>query len=283
MFNHIHKLVVATSLVVMLAGCSVSFTYKYLDWLILWRVDDYITFNSQQDVLFETELDQLIQWHKSTEIPRYITFLDKLSRYLNADAGVNEEQVSSIIHDLRDAWLRLSEAGYLPLSKLALSLSPQQIKALTASIEDDINEAESEIGTVEEQQDEFYDNSIEFLSDWIGNLTTEQKALLIAWSEQKAPTRLRHLTYKKAWLAHLKYTLMRRENQPIFSKEFKRLITELDTFKTAEYLAIREQNRALWVRYIVQLSKSLTPQQKKRATKKLDELRTELKQIRDND
>ena len=59
------RIFVLVSLLAALAGCSNSFVYNQLDWLIPWYLGDYVDLNREQQRAFKEQLGELLRWHRS--------------------------------------------------------------------------------------------------------------------------------------------------------------------------------------------------------------------------
>ena len=60
-------------------GCALKFMYNQLDWLIPWYVDDYISFDPAQEVLFDARLEQYLRWHRQEQLPQYADFFESVA------------------------------------------------------------------------------------------------------------------------------------------------------------------------------------------------------------
>ena len=59
-------------LTLLAAGCTMSFTYNHLDWLIPWYVDDYVDLSRQQRQVLQSQLGPVLQWHREEELEHYL-------------------------------------------------------------------------------------------------------------------------------------------------------------------------------------------------------------------
>ena len=80
------RLVVAQLFVssILLIGCTASFTYNRLNWLIPWYVDGYVDLTREQRKALAGQLEPLLQWHRREELLRYVAILDRIERDLAA-------------------------------------------------------------------------------------------------------------------------------------------------------------------------------------------------------
>jgi len=72
------KKIIVIGLVLLLSGCSTKFVYKNLDWLVYWYVDDFVELSDEQERMVDVKLATWLEWHKNTEIPKYVAHLNEL-------------------------------------------------------------------------------------------------------------------------------------------------------------------------------------------------------------
>ena len=60
------------------SGCTTKLAYDFLDWGLYWELRDYVKFNRDQRFRVKDEISQLIDWHRSEELPQYADQLENL-------------------------------------------------------------------------------------------------------------------------------------------------------------------------------------------------------------
>lgn len=99
----------AIVLLALVAGCSsTTFFYNRLPIFVGWYVGDYVTLSREQGVLFDAQLEILLDWHRQAELPQYITLLDSLSVAL--DDTFTETELSLVYDAFQAAAERLRSA-----------------------------------------------------------------------------------------------------------------------------------------------------------------------------
>lgn len=63
----------------LLNGCAVRMLYNWLDWAIVWKLDDYFALNRQQKAVLDQQVESLLQWHRYQALPDYVVALRALS------------------------------------------------------------------------------------------------------------------------------------------------------------------------------------------------------------
>ena len=90
-------------LTLLAAGCTMSFTYNHLDWLIPWYVDDYVDLSRQQRQLLQGQLGPVLQWHREEELERYLELLDQIEADLAGEVTAAQVEVNDLSQSRRTA------------------------------------------------------------------------------------------------------------------------------------------------------------------------------------
>ena len=94
------------------SGCTTKLAYDFLDWGLYWELRDYVKFNRDQRFRVKDEISQLIDWHRSEELPQYADQLEKLSKELKS--GITVGQLEESLITLETAGSELLLKPYLP-------------------------------------------------------------------------------------------------------------------------------------------------------------------------
>jgi len=75
---YLKSLCLLLALGLLVSACSkAGLAYRNLDWVISWRVNQYLDLDSQQKAWFKPKLQEHLTWHCSTELPRYVDWLQR--------------------------------------------------------------------------------------------------------------------------------------------------------------------------------------------------------------
>ena len=177
------KLIAALLLTLLAAGCTMSFTYNHLDWLIPWYVDDYVDLSRQQRQLLQGQLGPVLQWHREEELERYLELLDRIEADLAGE--VTTAQVLSWADEIIAAAERVEENMVSVALQFGATLSDEQLAEFMESVWEEHREYEEEfLGRTDvEYIEETKDNLEEFLERFTGRLNDEQDAVLLRAAE----------------------------------------------------------------------------------------------------
>jgi hypothetical protein len=117
------------SLTLGVAGCSaVKISYNNAPELGYWWLDSYLDFGEVQSLTLRSDLVALQRWHRESELPAYISTLEKLQRM--APANVTPEQVCDLLTELKPRFQALVDQAEPTIVALAPTLKAEQLDHL---------------------------------------------------------------------------------------------------------------------------------------------------------
>jgi hypothetical protein len=164
-----------------LPGCStVKLGYQNAPELGYWWLDSYLDFNDAQSLQVRAELAALQTWHRQSELPLYVSSLDKLQRL--APANVSAAQVCGLIDALRPRLQILLDRLEPAIVTLAPTLTPAQLEHLARQFEKRQQKWRDEwlLGTAQERQERRLTRLSERAERFYGRLDESQLAILRA-------------------------------------------------------------------------------------------------------
>ena len=112
-----------------LTACSaVKLGYSALPELAYWRLDAYLDFDDTQAPQVRDVLDKLHQWHRSHELPRYVTLLAQAERIAPAD--ITPAQACALLDQARERMAAMVRHAEPALAATAASLTAAQLQHL---------------------------------------------------------------------------------------------------------------------------------------------------------
>lgn len=202
----------ALALCLTLGGCSSTFIYNQLDWLIPWYADDYVDLTRDQSRDLKARLQPLLQWHREQELQRYLTLVDEI------EADLTEPVTTAVIErwmtELWRAYERLEIEALPTLYAMGESLSDEQMQEFVDNLYKDQDKLEekylerSDGDYISESDDNFQDN----LKDLLGRLSAEQKQRISYGSAQLERFDDAWLDERRRWIDTLAAILIQRED-----------------------------------------------------------------------
>lgn len=260
----------------LLGGCSNTFVYNQLDWLIPWYLDDYVDLTRDQKRDFKEELRGLLRWHRNEELASYIVILDRIEADLRQPLAA--AQVEGWANQGMAAWERIEERMLPMLFDLGGDLSDEQMAEFVARLERGQRELEEEYL---ERSDEEYvadarENLEENLSDFMGRLTDEQSGVIDAAAESLQRFDFAWLEERRQWLVTLAGLLQR---EPGWEDAIVAAMNERDRSHSETYRTIYNHNAVIINQAIAEVLNLRTEKQDARLLGEIEDFRRDLRKL----
>jgi len=257
-------------LCLLITSCTSKVALRFLDWQIVWWVEDYVSWDVSQQVEFDARLKQQLDWHKKTQLPVYGQYLRQLKSDL--DQPVSEPLLRKHMEAMRLMWGTTLNHVADDVVFMLSDLDDEQI-------EDIVNHLHE---TIEESEEDYFDSNPQkrlkgkikrtqkMAKRFVGRLNKEQITLITEWSEGTADNQLAWLENRKKWTVSLHDALRSRQNVG-FEEKIKQL------FVNSEYLwdeADRQrsaENYTAGVELTISLFNTLTVKQHRHVRETLDD------------
>ena len=258
-----------------LTGCGTQFTYNNLDWLIHWYVDDFIDLNRTQTQVFDDNFEQWQQWHRSEELPKYHAHLQTIKAQIQ-NKSLTEVELEQHFLDVQGYWEALRDRVSPGLATMATTLTEKQIEELFEQLQEDNDDQQ-------EEHDEFYAMSEEErskdrlkrlekgLKEWIGKLTSEQKAVVKRYQPEFKRNWQNWIDFHKTMRDDAKNLFEDRAVNPDFEAQLLHLMTNPDRYRSEEMIANSDFNRELYSKLTAEILLTLTPKQTRRLIAKIED------------
>ncbi len=267
------RVLVLVTLFTTLAGCSNSFVYNQLDWLIPWYLDDYVDLNREQQRAFKEQLRALLRWHRSEELASYVAILDDIEADLSQP--LTADQVEAWANQALAAYQRI-EDRMLPIAfELGRDLSDEQMAEFIAKLQDDQQELEEKY--LERSDEEYIEDTTENLSenlaDFLGRLTEEQKSVIATAAAGLQRFDAAWLDERRQWNVTLTRLLQR---EPGWEEAVMTALRERDANRTESYRQSYSHNAVIVNQTIADVLNLRTDRQSARLLDELGDLRRDL-------
>ena len=175
------------ALALLLGACSAArVAYNQAPNLTYWWLDGYVDFTGAQSPPARADIDRFFAWHRSAELPLYAQRLAQWQTLAQKD--ISTEQTCSEVDAIRASFNRMSERGVVPLTTLALQLSPAQLDHMQRhQTKGDENFTKDFLrGTPAQRLNKRLDSTIDRYETLYGSLTDAQRQQLKTGLQQSA-------------------------------------------------------------------------------------------------
>ena len=250
-------------------GCA-KLVYNRLDTIAAWYIGDLVSLDDQQRSDVRAWLGQTLQWHRTSELSRYATFLREFATEVAQPSGRStfERAFGRVEEFLGDLTAQTAPQA----TRLLLELSPAQVEELLTNLEEKSNERS------EDERDAIRDGTWQAkqikstqrqLKRWTGAISDEQKRLVDETMQHIQPTTLEWLESQRHWRGALREAFSNRDTA---EKRILQLLREPDMQWTAQYKTKEASNRQQFLSLLTALDASLTPAQRERMQRELTNL-----------
>lgn len=256
------KLLFALVAAWMLSGCSATrVAYENADTLLRWRATSYLDVHGDESEQLDGAIDAFLAWHRAQALPQYARISDEGAKRIAA--GLSREDLvwgyDSLVAQARES-VRAAAARIAPLLD---RLSDEQLKHIESRFAEDNRRFAREFlrGSEKERRKRRVKRDVEWLEDWVGELSEPQVERIRQYSEQ-APIFSEHRDRDRRRLQAGFLSIVRaREAQ----KRLPEAAASWDLGRDAEYLAANEARFREFYAMLLDIDRTLAPEQRARA------------------
>ncbi|HUP30106.1 MAG TPA: DUF6279 family lipoprotein [Usitatibacter sp.] len=269
--NRSARVVLLLAASVMLAACgaltklvysNATLAYSNLAPMATWMVDDYVDLSDGQKDWVRERITRVMQWHRSTELPQYRRFLERVLR--ESEEPFTVQEIGEAYADLRLAYHRMAEQLIPDVADFLVQLDHDQLAQMQKRFADDNRKfvKESTRGTAEERREQRIGKMVQHMEGWLGEVNEAQRKL-IEERYQALPEyveeRLADRKYRQAEMLEL---LRARAGKEAVAASLRKLLIDTDTWRRPEYLKrMRDRDQRMFELFAA-LSATLTPEQR---------------------
>jgi hypothetical protein len=260
----------------LVAGCTASFTYNHLDWLIPWYVESYVDLTRDQKRSLREQLEPVLAWHREKELVRYMEILDNMNAAL--DAPLTGAQVNGWIQDIVTAVER-TEFSMVRLGlEFGDQLSDAQMQEFVDSLwqrQRDFEEEfleRSDAEYVEDNADELAD----FLDDLLGRLSDAQKQRLQSAAQSLCRFDRPWLADSEDWLRELEPLLERRTG---WQADVEAAFRARKSHRSPEFRTCLDRNYAVISEAVADVCNEANERQRDHLRREMADLRSRIQKL----
>jgi len=245
-----------------LAYTNAALAYDNAAPMLTWVVGDYVDLSGGQKEWVRQRLRKALDRHRQRELPQYRAFLRfALER---ADAPFSEADVERMHDDVRSYYHRTLEYVLPDAAELLSQLDAEQIQSLQDKLDEDDRKyrREASKSRLDERRRKEADKFVEHLESWVGDLSDEQKELVlqrVQAFEDFSKERLADRRYRESEVLRLVRSHVPHEEMVA---SLRRLFIDTDGWRPAAYREKLRQRERQVSTMLADLSATFTPEQR---------------------
>ena len=233
-----------------LSGCGVRMLYHQLDWLIPWQLQDYVTLDGSQRLELEVLVEDRLDWHCRTQLPRYAEWLRAVEHDLRSEA-VSAQWVAERADDAGVFWTELMRPLSHDVAAILMQASDAQIAELFSNLDARTRE---QTKTLVNREDhvlvrERAERLEQRLRRWFGRMNADQRARIQTWSEDVGPFAHEWLENRARWQTQFRHALDESDRRPeSLQPALERLMVRPEQTWSPDYVErLDRQRKATWL------------------------------------
>jgi hypothetical protein len=262
--------------VALLAGCTATFTYNHLDWLIPWWVDGYVDLSREQRQLLQQRLEPALRWHREEELLRYAQWLDEVDTALSGPVTTTE--VEGWMNDLVTAAERLEDAVLEVALDFGETMSDIQLAEFMESVWERHRKYEEEF--LERSDTAYREDQFDEMSGYarrlIGRLSPEQERVLLQAAEDMQRLDTAWLEEHELWLQRVGPLM---QHGPGWKDAIRAAHQERRKNRTVRYHEIFDHNLAVISTAFADVLNQMSQRQRTHASREIEKLHKKLFQL----
>lgn len=258
----IAKVTLAVALATLLGGCSaLRLAYENADSYLHYRANSYLDLDGKASDDLDERIDEFFAWHRKNALPQYARIAEEAAKRL--DKGLSREDLvwgyDALVAHARQS-LRVAGERMAPLLD---RLTPQQIAHMEKRFAEDNRKFAKEHlrGSEAERRKRRAKRVEERLEDWVGSLSPVQLEKVRQFSERTPLYDELRERDRKRLQGELLDMIRKHEAE----KRLPDWAANWERNRDPAHLAASERFRGEYYALLVELDKTLTPEQRGRA------------------
>lgn len=278
----LYRLAAMLVVLAVVSGCGrFTFIYGFAEAAIAREVDYHLDLDQEEKIQVEKKIEELLDWHSATMLPRYATFL-------NAQAAVIERRppsraaVTAMITGLRDLLDELV-AGAAPFTAdiLVDHTEPERVHYLQQRMRERLEERR------EEEAETPYDERLEKrtkritgnFENLVGNLNEAQLQIVSRYAAATNRDSAKWLHTRANRQRAFTDFLSRRPDEAEISAFIHRILLRPQEIVDPEYKAVSDARWSRFEVFLHQMTETFTPEQRATLSQNLRDYAAEMQAI----
>jgi hypothetical protein len=253
-------------------GCGVKTIYNHMDRLIIWGVDDLVTFDDAQERYLHDEVEAVMYWHRTTQLPIYARGLEHLADEL--DRGPSQEDLLETEQTMT-AWADAIGQQTNPVAaELLYSMTDAQLTELGNGLDANNEKWLKPYRGLDTQAraDKWAKEYIDLMENFAPRLTSAERGFVQRSSASYVSDDAAWLDYRKRWQRDLIARVREAKAQDAFDRfslAYADMSNHRERWYGDDYQRILDGNASLYRSVTLELLQMLGDERRKKLTAKL--------------
>jgi len=262
MIKHTTRTIIVAAFVAVIAACSFKTLYNRLDYLIPEYVEGMVTLDDVLEEKLEYSTLVLLKWHRNTQLEQYADWLSALQRDMGTQ--LTEQNVELRIAEMDQFWRSLSEKINDEMAHLLPLLNKEQLAELFINLEDTNEEFREEFVDLndEERIEDYIERMSSTYENWISGLTDEQTRMVEQAATELVSTAELRMQRRLEWQHGIREILAEDDTNQNKTGRLRQFLAGFEDIDDETMKEKSDINRGIIVRLTVQISHTMTEDQK---------------------
>jgi hypothetical protein len=238
--------------------------------------ESYFNFRESQRVELEKKLDQFFDWHRKSELPKIVLFLEDFK--VRHKDGFDKEDINWVKTELNLFWQRILINAEKDIASFLLTVDDSQIFDMNKKFhekEDDTLTKQSKMSLVELRQD-ILERTYKALENWLGDLEPSQKEKIEIWTQPDPYWVAVKLRNRKKFQSDLIELLRSKDT---LKQNIHSWISDPESHWTKEYKVNIKTKIEEWEAITLSIDSIILPSQREHVAEKFDDIISDLKDL----
>ncbi|HET9237836.1 MAG TPA: DUF6279 family lipoprotein [Oligoflexus sp.] len=271
----------ALACLTLLSACSLrKVIISQLDWFLMRKMDHYFDLTDQQYEQFSKKGKTHLNWFGETQIPGLILEIERIRA---TQAPLDPAYMKNLLDERsRSLWNAMADRMAADAAELFRQLTPQQFdhfeKALEEDSEDYVEIVQLPPGKFKKAYRDLQDEIMDKMENWVGPLTDEQKARIVAITAMSQEDYAREVSI----LVEIKKEFLRQVKEKVKEggvEAFLKSWARQPNIRGERYAMYQDWQVTRQLNLWIEMEKMVTEKQRKHREEKLAQLISDLKII----
>jgi hypothetical protein len=269
----------AVSAIFAATACTTGFVYNRLDRVVSWYVNGMVSLDEAQDRQLHDSVRRTLEWHRHSELPRYIRMLEEMAEESAAPISATRlEQRYRQVAGFMDTFIVHANPE---VASLLRTLDADQLDELEQSLREDAEDLWDDFGgeTPELRRKRRSKTTVKAIQRFTGRLTSEQRTLVASRTSGMHDVTEEWLERRGNWQQRFLALLRVPPPGTALDAALLDLALRPDQFDTPEYRVAVEANRLIVMGMLADLSSTLTLKQREHLIRKFAGYAEDLREL----